>query len=224
MFVGSRAGSITVLNSWTTYIAIKVNSNHRTGPGVSRFVLRFSDRRKEHARQNVLVGVRRWRLRLGFVAVLISAVIPLAAWSQQRPGQLTWPKQMGAFTAASSKATPAFPHDLSGYRSEDGTDFWGKPFSATGTLRIFQGKGWQGIPKFPDTMNGCSSGVFMIRWRSASPDLPVQSSLRYSAAAARSRGIRTGAFGYISGTNCEQPMFNFGDSARPNGATLADIN
>jgi hypothetical protein len=57
------------------------------------------------------------------------------------------------------------------------------------------------------TMNGCSVGVFMIRWRSSDTSFHVQSSARYSGTAG-SPEIKTGAFGYISGTNCEQPMFS----------------
>jgi hypothetical protein len=160
----------------------------------------------------------------GFVAFLITALSPLTAMSQRGPARPTWPKQAGAYIATSSEAIPAFPKQLSGYRSEDGKDFWGKPFSVTGTMRVFQGNGWLGIPNFPSTMNGCSSGFFMIRWRSAYPDVPVQSSVRYSATVTGRGDIKTGGFGYMSGTNCEQPMFNFGDARGRNGATLVDVH
>jgi hypothetical protein len=73
-------------------------------------------------------------------------------------------------------------------------------------------------------MNGCSSGFFMIRWRTDSPDSPVQSSVRYSATVAGRGEIKTGGFGYMSGTNCEQPMFNFGEKRLRNGATLVDVH
>lgn len=161
---------------------------------------------------------------VSFAALLVTALVPLTLTSQQRPARPTWPKQAGAYIAKSSEAIPAFPRELSGYRSEDGKDFWGKPFSVTGTMRVFQGNGWLGIPEFPSTMNGCSSGFFMIRWRSASPNVPVQSSVRYSAAVAGRGDIKTGSFGYMSGTNCEQPMFNFGNERNRNGATLVDVH
>jgi len=147
-------------------------------------------------------------------------LLPLTALGQRRP---IWPKQAGAYIAASSEAIPTFPHELSGYRFEDGKDFWNKPFPVSGSLRVFQGKGWQGIPKFPSTMNGCSAGVFMIRWRSADPDVRLQSGVRYSSAVASRGEIKPGAFGYMSGTNCEQPMFNFGDARAPDNATLVDV-
>lgn len=73
-------------------------------------------------------------------------------------------------------------------------------------------------------MNGCSSDFFMIRWRSDSPNVPVQSSVRFSAAVAGRADMKMGAFGYMSGTNCEQPMFNFGDARNRNGATLVDVH
>ncbi len=90
-------------------------------------------------------------------------------------------------------------------------------------MRIFQGQGWQGIPDFPNSSNGCSSGEFMIRWRSANPDVRIQSSARNSAEYTFSNNIKTGMFGYMSGTNCEQPMFKFGGTINKNASTLADI-
>jgi hypothetical protein len=129
---------------------------------------------------------------------------------------------MGVYISVSSDATPLFPGELSGFRSEDGKDHWNKPFSVRGTIRIFQGNSWHGLPKFPNTMNGCSSGVFMIRWRSADPNAPLQSNTGYSATVV-SQGAKTGAFGYMSASNCEQPMFNFGDKPAKDGATLVDV-
>jgi len=162
---------------------------------------------------------------ISFAALLIAALVPLSATSQRVPTRPTWPKQAGAYIASSSEAIPAFPRHLSGYSSEEGKDFWGKPFSVRGTMRVFQGKGWMGIPNFPSTMNGCSSGFFMIRWRTDSPDVPIRSSVRYSAVVAGRGGIKTGSFGYMSGTNCDQPMFNFGNERnRRNGATLTDVH
>lgn len=152
------------------------------------------------------------KIHMGFAAsLLVAMLVPLSAASQRSTVRPSWPKEKGAYVAASSEAIPLFPRELSGYRSEAGRDFWKKPFLVTGTLRLFQGKGWQGIPKFPDTINGCSAGVFMIRWRSADPSIRIESSVRFSSAVA-SREIKTGAFGYMSASNCEQPMFNFGDT------------
>ena len=45
-----------------------------------------------------------------------------------------------------------------------------------------------------------------------------------SAAVAGRGDIKTGGFGYMSGTNCEEPMFNFGDAPNRNAATLVDIH
>jgi Putative DNA-binding domain len=140
-----------------------------------------------------------------------------------RSARPSWPQQSGAYTAPSSETIPPFPSEWTGYRFEAGKDFWGKPFSKSGTVRIFQGGGWQGIHEFPATMNGCSSGVFMIRWRSAHPDTPVESSLRsYNAVTAVDTKPAQG-FGYMSGSNCEQPMFKFPDEPNHHGGTLVDV-
>jgi hypothetical protein len=135
----------------------------------------------------------------------------------------SWPQELGAYIASSSETIAAFPTEFSGYRHESGKDFWGKSAIEKGTIRIFQGRGWQGIHKFPATMNGCSSGVFMIRWRSAHPDSPIESSLRsYNGAIATDTKPAQG-FGYMFGTNCHQPMFKFPDGPNPDGGTLVDV-
>lgn len=132
-----------------------------------------------------------------------------------------WPPDMGEYVATSSEEIPFFPSALSGYRSEDGQDFWGKPFPSRGTIRVFKGHDWQGLEQFPNTMNGCSAGRFMIRWRSSNDRVHIQSSVRHSRKTAGS--IKSGVFGYMSGTNCEQPMFRFDDSAHNDRSTLVDI-
>jgi pyrimidine deaminase RibD-like protein len=144
--------------------------------------------------------------------------------NQQNAVSLEWPKDLGAYVATSSEEIPLFPPTLSGFRSEDGKDFWGKPFSTRGSVRIGQGGDWEGIWKFPNTMNGCSHGVFMIRWRSADPNIRVHSVVAYSAAVVSRSEVKTGIFGYMSGTNCDQPMFKFADAPyRVQGTLLVDV-
>lgn len=118
---------------------------------------------------------------------------------------LTWPEAKGAHITASSETIPPFPATLAGFRpvGED-KDFWNRPFRTIGSIRV-TGKGWQGIPGFPCTMNGCSHGVFMVRWRSAHPNMHVRSSVRSLSKGGDDEQM--GAFGYMSGNNCEQPMF-----------------
>jgi len=154
-------------------------------------------------------------------SLLMAALLSLGVEAQRNNVSPAWPKQMGAYIATSSEAIPLFPRTLSGYRSEDAKDFWGKPFSTKGSMRVFQGKDWDGIWQFPNTMNGCSSGVFMIRWRSADPNASVQSSAANNAAIASGSQTKPGIFGYMSGTNCDQPMFKFVDSR--DGSTLVDV-
>ncbi|MGC2233216.1 MAG: hypothetical protein WBA09_17080, partial [Candidatus Acidiferrum sp.] len=133
-----------------------------------------------------------------------------------------WPAEKGEYIATSSEAIPNFPCTLSGYRSEDNKDFWNKPFPVKGSIRVFEGRGWKGIPSFPCTMNGCSAGVFMIRWRSADSRTRIQSSLRFYNAVATGADEKVGIFGYMSGSNCEQPMFRFEDTDHI-GANLVDV-
>jgi hypothetical protein len=155
---------------------------------------------------------------IGLIVLAVSAPLLLLGQSNVRP---PWPKQFGAYVATSSKTIPLFPHALSGYRSEDGKDFWGKPVSTRGTIRVFKGKDWEGIWKFPNTMNGCSSGVFMIRWRSADSHLLIQTSAANNAAVASRSQTKPGMFGYMSGTNCDQPLFKFVGSN--DAGTLVDV-
>jgi hypothetical protein len=154
----------------------------------------------------------------------MSTLLALGGRSQQSAVPLEWPKDLGAYIANSSEEIPLFPSTLSGYRSEDGKDFWSKPFSTRGSIRIFQGSDWEGIWKFPNTMNGCSHGVFMVLWRSADPNIRVHSVVAYSATVASGSEAKTGIFGYMSGTNCEQQMFKFADALnRLRGTLLVDL-
>jgi len=161
------------------------------------------------------------RLRFG-IAVFFLFTAFLGAAGQRAVARSVWPKSTGEYIAASSDRIPPFPRTLNGYRSENDKDFWGSPFPSRGTMRVFQGNDWQGLPKFPNTMNGCSTGVFMIRWRSGSPDVRVQSSVRNSSKDT-SATIKAGSFGYMSGSNCEQPMFKFADTVNGNKSTLVDV-
>lgn len=139
---------------------------------------------------------------------------------ERRRRRLAWPADTGAYIAASGEAIPPFPDTLTGFRPVgDDKDFWNKPFPAKGSVRVSVGNGWQGIPNFPNTMNGCSHGIFMMRWRSENSDVLVRSSMRH-AAVTKGRE-KAGAFGYMTGTNCEQPMFKFGRAN--NRATLVDV-
>jgi hypothetical protein len=160
----------------------------------------------------------------GLVVALFALPLALSAKTVARP---SWPKKLGVYIASSSETIPLFPRALSGYRSEDNTDFWGHTFATKGSIRIFEGGGWTGIPDFPATMNGCSAGVFMIRWRSANPDVRISSVLSSYLGDGRpymvSGRAKTGDFGYMHGINCEQPMFKFVGAPNHNQSTLVDI-
>ena len=61
----------------------------------------------------------------------------------------------------------------------------------------------------------------MIRWRLSDPNVRVQSSVRFTKDT--SATMKTGSFGYMSGTNCEQPMFKFAGTVNGNKSTLVDV-
>jgi hypothetical protein len=133
-----------------------------------------------------------------------------------------WPKHNGVYITRSSRMIPAFPTALSGYRSENSKDFWGKTFPNTGSVRIFQGHDWAGIPDFPATMNGCRKGIFMIRWLSSSPDVRIESSLgSYDLKVGTEVNPKVGVSGYMSGTNCDQPAFRFAGTS--GGGASVDV-
>lgn len=134
-----------------------------------------------------------------------------------------WTRNYGVNTATSSEAIPSFPDILSGYRFVgENKDFWGNSFDCRGSIRILQDNDWAGIQDFPNTMNNCSAGVFMIRWRSSNPDFSISSTVAYSEETV-SNG-KSGKFGYMYGTNCEQPLFRFeGNLNDDNYSYLVDI-
>jgi hypothetical protein len=138
-----------------------------------------------------------------------------------------FPKEMGVYIANSSEKIPVFAAVLSGFKSEEGKDFWGNKFDTSGSIRVFQDQGWDGIPEFPNTQSGCSAGVFMIRWRSANPEVVIASTMGYSAEYAKrdenSTSPKLSSFGFMVGTNCEQPLFKFSATRNGNESNLVDI-
>ena len=132
--------------------------------------------------------------------------------------KLYWPKKPGVYVAQSRDKAPAFPRALRQYRSESNKDFWGKDFECKGSIRVFEGAEWTGIPNFPATMNGCGSGLFMIRWRSAHPGITIASTLGFYNSRI-SLSPKKGTFGYMFGDNCEQPMFKFASNHKRNSST-----
>lgn len=144
------------------------------------------------------------------------------ALSAYRSVSQSWPKEIGAYIAESSGTIPDFPEVLIGYRSGNDRDFWGNAFACKGTIRIFDGNGWEGLFDFPNSMNGCSAGMFMIRWRSSSPDIPIATTLGYMPDT-NHREMKIGAFGYMYGTNCDQPLFKIAKALNHNSSTLVDV-
>ncbi len=160
------------------------------------------------------------KLILSLCASIVLVAAPLKSLPQN--ANSFWPKNTGIYLATSSKAIPSFPRIFAGFRSANGKDFWGNEFALTGSVRIFEGGGWTGIPDFPNTMNNCSSGVFMIRWRVANSDVRVASTLGYSPDSITAKS-KTGGYGYMTGTNCDQPLFKFNGTLNGNESNLADV-
>ena len=133
-----------------------------------------------------------------------------------------WPDELGTYVVSASEDIPPFPDTLQMFRFAGvNTDFWGKEFICTGSIRIFDGAGWDGIYAFPHIQNHCTAGLFMIRWRCANPQIFVNSTLSYSTDLASDGDL--GISGYMFGTNCEQPLFKIETELNNSGSTLADI-
>ena len=135
----------------------------------------------------------------------------------------TWPTQEGAYIADSSETIPQFPTVLSGYKSEEGQDFWGNKFDSSGSVRVFEGGAWELIANFPLTANHCGEGMFMIRWRSGNPDIAIKSTMGYSPDKTSS-AEKIGSLGYMFGNNCDQPMFRFSNARNGNDSNVADVH
>jgi hypothetical protein len=158
-----------------------------------------------------------------FFAILIPGMLLLPIdVGAQRDRRATWPKKDGVYLAASSNSIPEFPRTLSGYKPTGNLDYWDHtlPFSLHGSTRLFESNGWEKISDdFPITMNHCSAGVWMIRWRSANPNVRIASGIGNDADHVESQ--KTGSFGYMQSYNCEQPVFKFVGSR--DSSTLVDI-
>ncbi len=145
-----------------------------------------------------------------------------------------WPLTQGAYIAGASDSIPPFPEAVSGYESEEGRDYWGKNFPSRGTVYAFDDSTWVAVsPRLPATMNGCSEGIFMIRWRTLSPDIAVESSLgpyttenipRLEQLIAGRAAPSPSTSGYMVGTNCDEPMFKFSRSGAKSDSTRVQIS
>lgn len=138
------------------------------------------------------------------------------------PAKSDWPENPGIYIATSSGTIPRFPLALSGYRDAGERDYWDRPCATRGSIRIFAGNDWEPIPDFPLTMNHCSDGVFMIRWRSANPEVLIATAIGYHYFG-EIYATETGTFGYMQGSNCEEPLFKFADTLSGNESNLVDV-
>ncbi len=166
------------------------------------------------------------RKRLAMAILVATTLAVPAGMTAQRSGRPPWPKQSGAFIAISSETIPVFPRVLSGYRPmRNGFTYWNEPFELTGSIRV--GDQWDGIYQFPVTMNHCSDGVWMIRWRAANPDVRIASRLASEDInepyQIPGNTVKVGRFGYMYGFNCVQPAFKFSRAVNGNTSNIDDI-
>lgn len=148
------------------------------------------------------------------VVVLVVIFATQLAFAQAR-----WPKAEGVYVATTSSKIPAFPRVLSGYRAARvNHDFWGNSYDWEGSVRV--GEDWTGLDKFPNTQNKCSHGVWMLRWRSGY-GARVRTTKAWSEENAV--GGKTGAFGFMYGHNCEQPLFRIVDNSNEDMSAVGDI-
>lgn len=115
-----------------------------------------------------------------------------------------------AFPADNKKSMPKFLTNIEGYQYRPGYSWWGKPIKETGQIRTFGNDTWETIDDFPNSMNGCYNGIFLIRWRSANG--PVQSAVGFGPMAGLGYktvtiASRPSTYGYMYGTNCQLPLF-----------------
>lgn len=142
-------------------------------------------------------------------------------------GQKPWTKNGGVNIAKSSKQVPAFPRSIIDYRSAvTNKDLSGNKFKWSGSIRV--GSDWTGIPDFPNTIDTCTAGVFMIRWRTRNR-IPVKSSLdrmpenEQRINLADNSDAKTGKFGYMYASNCNQPLFKVVERSKNGSSTAVDI-
>ena len=130
------------------------------------------------------------------------ATISPAQASNQWPSKKFYPPR--AETVAARNLIPKFPPALPGFIRVPGRDFWNKPVSERGQVRTFGDGGWQSIRDFPNTMNGCHNGVFLLRWRSSGGPVLSAVGTRFNA---DFKAPKASTYGYIYGTNCQKPLF-----------------
>jgi hypothetical protein len=145
-----------------------------------------------------------------FFSVIASSVITGASFitgsTVQAFGQ--WPTRdfysARAVAVSTRSAIPQFPASIPEFYRVPGRDFWNNPVSERGQVRTFGDGEWQSIHQFPNTMNGCNNGVFLLRWRSSNG--PVLSAVGTSFSADFKASMPS-AYGYLYGNNCQKPLF-----------------
>jgi hypothetical protein len=170
-------------------------------------------------------------LRLYFVIIVVTVLFLPTFIGCQSVGRPTWPKLparlSAVYIATPSETIPLFPSEIPQYRDTGKMHYWEEPYTLHGTIRISEGDDWATIPDFPHNGNHCGEGLFMIRWRTSNPDVLVASNVAYSPEPSfnEAEEAKTGSFGYMLGTNCEQPLFRFAGTRKGNEShLLVDIH
>lgn len=118
--------------------------------------------------------------------------------------------------------SPPFPDTLDGWEPrEDGE--W------TSSVRVFSGGEWSPVSAegysadFPATMNGCSQGRTLVRWRAVNEGTRIRASWQH-ATAAEGVGMGdalTGERGWMILDGCQVPLFQLVGAGGE--STLADV-
>jgi len=130
-----------------------------------------------------------------------------------------------AFAISEQSNIPDFPDTLEGFRHRPGLDFWGEPYKEINSVRVFSGEDWTELyPSFPKTMNGCSAGWYMVRWRSQNPDVLIESATGYHGDVRIRESVAPPAIkGIMQGSNCSEPLFKFSRTKNGDSSTLTDV-
>ena len=181
---------------------------------------RLAHRKSAKEKSTNAIGGKKMIKNLKYVSAIAMCILVLTLVASSQ----VWPKRQGVYIAKSSASIPTFPRVLREFRfAGKNKDYWGESFDTDGSTRIFEGNDWEELSEFPHTMNHCSDGVWMLRWRSANPAVRISTGIANNTYDQGVSNGKTGNYGYMSGTNCEQPYFKFARATGGNGSNLVDI-
>lgn len=152
--------------------------------------------------------------------------------SLMTPRDVVWDSSAGIHTVLTLKEVQPFPDTYGDYNLVTGeVDATGGQFKPTGRidLNTTGNEEWFSVPDgfggtFAKTSQGCEDGMWMIRWRSKDRHQTVVSSKYYTPRGAIIAPSALGPYGFMVGSNCEEPLFRIYDEAEGfTGPTEASV-